>query len=171
MQFFEDHHEPDNRTAWAPLNLARYLIEKQDALDPDWQHDARALIEFVNRRFITVRDGVAVCGEQTNDLDPWGGILSTYGAVLAMYSKATGSNEYKAVARQALNYCLYAVNDDGCPSDQATRTWPRRLAGRRPHRQAAQHPRRDDRLSGMGQMNPGLTTEPLWNNSPPLPRI
>jgi hypothetical protein len=122
VQFFEDHHELDNRTAWAPLNLARYLIEKQDALDPDWKQDSRALIEFVNRRFITVRDGVAVCGEQTNDLDPWGGILSTYGAVLAMYSKATGSDEYKAVARQALNYCLYAVNADGCPIDQATRS-------------------------------------------------
>ena len=121
VQFFEDHQEPDNRTAWAPLNLARYLIEKKDALDPDWKQDSRALIEFVNRRFITVRDGVAVCGEQTYDRDPWGGILSTYGAVLAMYCKATGSNEYKAVARQALNYCLYAVNDDGCPGDQATR--------------------------------------------------
>ena len=120
VQFFEDHAEPDNRTAWSPLNLARYLIEKQAALDPDWQQDSRALIEFVNRHFITVRDGVAVCGEQTNDVDPWGGILSTYGAVLAMYSKATGSNEYKAVARQALTYCLYAVNDDGCPGDRAT---------------------------------------------------
>lgn len=119
VQFFEDHHELDNRTAWSPLNLARYLIDKQAMLDPDWKQHARALIEFVNRRFITVRNGVAVCGEQTNDVDPWGGILSTYGAVLAMYSKATGSNEFKAVARQALNYCLYAVNDDGCPSDQA----------------------------------------------------
>ncbi len=36
-----------------------------------------------------------------------------------MYCKATGSNEYKAVARQALTYCLYAVNDDGCPGDRA----------------------------------------------------
>lgn len=119
-QFFEDHSEPDNRTAWAPLNLARYLIEKKTALDPDWQRDAQALIEFVNHRFITVRDGVTVCGEQNNDLDPWGGILSTYGAVLAMYCKATKSDEYKAVARQALTYCLYAVNDDGCPCDLAT---------------------------------------------------
>ena len=122
VQFFEDHHELDNRTAWSPLNLARYLIEKKDALDPDWKQDAHALIEFVNHRFITVRDGVTVCGEQNSDVDPWGGILSTYGAVLAMYSKATGSDEFKAVARQALNYCLYAVNDDGCPSDLATKS-------------------------------------------------
>ena len=119
VQFFEDHHELDNRTAWSPLNLARYLVEKQDALDSDWKQDAQALIEFVNRHFITVRHGVVVCGEQTNDAQPWGGTLSTYGAVLAMYGKATGSNEYKAVSRQALNFCLYAINDDGCPSDQA----------------------------------------------------
>jgi hypothetical protein len=119
VQFFEDHHELDNRTAWSPLNLARYMIEKKDTLDPDWKQDAQALIEFVNHHFITVRHGIAVCGEQSNDMDPWGGVLSTYGAVLAIYSKATGSEEYKALARQALNFCLYAVNDDGCPSDQA----------------------------------------------------
>jgi hypothetical protein len=28
-QFFEDHDTPTNRTAWAPLNLARYLLEKK----------------------------------------------------------------------------------------------------------------------------------------------
>jgi hypothetical protein len=120
VQFFEDHSEPDNRTAWAPLNLARYLIEKKEALDPDWQQHARALIEFTNERFTGIRNGVLICGEQTYDRQPWGGILSTYGAVLAMYARATGSIEYKGLARQALNYCLYAVNDDGCPGQLAT---------------------------------------------------
>lgn len=120
VQFFEDHSEPDNRTAWAPLNLARYLLEKQDQLDPDWERDAKALIDFTNRQFTSVRNGILVCGEQTHDRDPWGGILSTYGAVLAMYTKATGSNEFKGLAYQALNYCLYAVNDDGCPGQRAT---------------------------------------------------
>jgi hypothetical protein len=120
VQFFEDHTEPDNRTAWAPLNLARYLLEKREALDPDWQKHARALITFTNDRFTSIYNGVLICGEQTYDRQPWGGILSTYGAVLAMYSKATGSNEFKGLARQALNYCLYAVNDDGCPGEQAS---------------------------------------------------
>jgi len=46
VQFFEDHSEPDNRTAWAPLNLARYLLEKKEALEPNWQQHARALIVF-----------------------------------------------------------------------------------------------------------------------------
>ena len=119
LQFFEDHSEPDNRTAWAPLNLARYLLEKQDALDPDWEKDVKALIDFTNSRFLSVRNGITVCGEQTHDRDPWGGILSTYGAVLAMHAKATGSNEFKGLAFQALNYCMYAINDDGCPNERA----------------------------------------------------
>ena len=58
-----------------------------------------------------------VSGEQDSDRDPWGGILSTYGAVLSLYSAATGSPEYKGIAYQALNLCLYAVDDNGCPRD------------------------------------------------------
>ncbi len=120
VQFFEDHSELDNRTAWAPLNLARYLLERKEQLDPDWKEHVKALIGFTNKRFTSIRNGIPVCGEQTHDLDPWGGILSTYGAVLAMHAKATGSDEFKGLAYQALNYCLYAVGDDGCPGDRAT---------------------------------------------------
>jgi hypothetical protein len=119
VQFFEDHAEPDNRKAWSPLNLARYLIEKKEALDPGWQPDAKALIDFSIRNFTSIRSGVPVCGEQTYDRNPWGGVLSTYGAVLAMYCAATGSDEYKALAYQALNYALYAINDDGCPRENS----------------------------------------------------
>ncbi len=117
--FFEDHSEPDNRTAWSPLNLARYLLEGREKLDPAWRADALAMIEFVNRRFITVRFGVPVCGEQEHDRDPWGGILSTYGAVLAMYGAATGDNQFRGMAYQALNFALYATDDDGCPTDSS----------------------------------------------------
>jgi len=121
VQFFEDHQEPDNRNAWSPLNLARYLIEKKEKLDAEWKQDARALIEFAIHNFTSIRFGVPVCGEQTYDKEPWGGVLSTYGAVLAMYSAATGDGEYKALANQALNFALYAVNDDGCPRENAMR--------------------------------------------------
>lgn len=121
VQFFEDHQELDNRNAWSPLNLARYLIEKREALDPDWKQDAHALIDFAIRNFTSIRSGVPVCGEQTYDRNPWGGVLSTYGAVLAMYGAAVQSDEYKGLAYQALNYALYAVNDDGCPRDSSLR--------------------------------------------------
>lgn len=117
VEFFEDHQSERNRTAWAPLNTARYLIEKKAALDPEWERDARTLIEFVGANLLNVRLGVAVCGEQDEDRNPWGGINSTYGAVLALYSAATGSPVYKRVAEQALTFALYAVEDNGCPHD------------------------------------------------------
>lgn len=116
-QFFEDHDVETNRNAWSPLNLARYLIEKQGAVDTDWKAHAKTLIDFVIKRFTSIRFGVVVCGEQDRDLNPWGGILSTYGAVLAMYSAATGAQEYMGLAHQALTLCLYAIDDDGCPHD------------------------------------------------------
>jgi len=118
VQFFEDYQPTNNRNAWAPLNLARYLIEAKEKLDPDWQTHARALIEFVNRNFTRIQHGILICGEQDTDLKPWGGIISTYGAVLALYT-ATGSDEYKGLAWQALNFTLYASDTDGCPGEQA----------------------------------------------------
>lgn len=119
VQFFEDYDKPDNRNAWSPLSLARYLVEKKESLDPDWKEDAKSLIDFVNENFTSIRSGVLVCGEQTYDKKPWGGVLSTYGATLAMYSAATGSPEYRGLAWQALNYALYATNDDGCPRENS----------------------------------------------------
>jgi len=118
-QFFEDHDEANDRTAWAPLNLARYLLEKKETIDSAWQRHARELIEFVNHNFTGINHGVNICGEQDHDKDPWGGILSTYGAVLAMYTAATGSNEFKGLSVQALNFATYALNDDGCPCERA----------------------------------------------------
>jgi hypothetical protein len=98
------------------------LIEKKDALDPDWEQDARTLIDFVGRNFLSVRFGVAVSGEQDEDRDPWGGINSTYGAVLALYSAATNSPIYRRVAEQALTFTLYAVQDNGSPRDSVLNT-------------------------------------------------
>jgi hypothetical protein len=119
VQFFEDYDRLDNRNSWSAMSLARYLVEQKDKLDPEWRQDARALIEFTNRNFTSIISGITVCGEQTYDKKPWGGALSTYGAVLAMYTKATGSDEYKGLAYQALNYALYATNEDGCPRENS----------------------------------------------------
>jgi hypothetical protein len=121
-EFFEDHDEPSNRTAWAPLNLARYLVERKEQVDPNWKADAKKLIDFVTRRFTSRRFGVLVCGEQDEDKNPWGGILSTYGGVLAMYAAATDSGEYKEMARQALALCTYFIDEDGCPRDSLLHT-------------------------------------------------
>ena len=48
-QFFEDHDTPTNRSAWAPLSLARYLLEGGGALDPERRAAARILLDFTER--------------------------------------------------------------------------------------------------------------------------
>jgi hypothetical protein len=116
-QFFEDHETPTNRAAWSPLNLARYLIEKRDRLDPDWRADAGSLIDFVRKNFTHMELGVTVCHEQDEDKEAWGGINATYGAVLAMFANAIGSEALAGEARQALNFTLYAIDEDGRPRD------------------------------------------------------
>lgn len=116
-QFFEDHDSPTNRTAWAPLNLARYLLEKRDALDPGWRADAGTLMGFVRKNFTHREFGVTVCHEQDEDKDAWGGINSTYGAVLALYARASHSEALASEARQALNFTLYSIDELGRPRD------------------------------------------------------
>jgi hypothetical protein len=116
-QFFEDHDTPTNRTAWAPLNLARYLLEQKEQLDPDWRADSGTLIDFVRGSFTHAESGITVCHEQDEDKQAWGGINSTYGAVLALYAKATGSAPLAAEAREALNFTLYSIDDLGRPRD------------------------------------------------------
>jgi hypothetical protein len=123
-QFFEDHDTPTNRTSWAPLNLARYLLEQKERLDPDWRDACAILIEFVRRNFTHQEFGVTVCHEQDEDRQAWGGANSTYGAVLAMYAKATGSAALAAEARQALNFTLYCIDQDGRPRDVAASAQP-----------------------------------------------
>ncbi len=116
-QFFEDHDAPGNRNAWAPLNLARYLLESRSKLDADWLGDAGSLIAFVRANFTHREFGVAVCHEQDEDHDAWNGVNSTYGAVLALYAKASGSAAMAGEAREALNFTLYSIDDDGAPRD------------------------------------------------------
>jgi hypothetical protein len=116
-QFFEDHRRETNRTSWAPLNLARYLLEKKESLDPEWQADAGALVDFVRKTFTHTENGVVVCHEQDDNHNAYGGVNSTYGAVLALDAKATGLESLAREARQALNFALYAIDEKGRPRD------------------------------------------------------
>jgi hypothetical protein len=123
-QFFEDHDTPTNRTAWAPLNLARYLLEKKTLLDPDWRAACGALIEFVRGAFTHVEFGITVCHEQDEDRQAWGGVNSTYGAVLALYAKAIESAALAQAARQALDFTLYSIDEQGRPRDVSNNPAP-----------------------------------------------
>ncbi|HEX3950781.1 MAG TPA: hypothetical protein VHW95_13070 [Steroidobacteraceae bacterium] len=116
-QFFEDHDTPTNRSAWAPLNLARYLLERGDSVDRNWREQCRSLIEFVRSNFTHREYGILVCHEQDEDRQAWGGVNSTYGAVLALYAKAVESAELASEARQALNFTLYSIDEQGRPRD------------------------------------------------------
>jgi hypothetical protein len=123
-QFFEDHDTPGNRTAWAPLNLARYLLEKRDAIDADWNADAGCLIEFVRQNFTHLEFEIKVCHEQDEDHQAWGGVNSTYGAVLALYAKAIGSPELAAEAFETMSFTLYSIDAKGRPRDVFTNPGP-----------------------------------------------
>jgi hypothetical protein len=123
-QFFEDHDTPTNRTAWAPLNLARYLLERKELLHRDWRTGCDALIDFVRRTFTHTEFGVTVCHEQDEDKQAWGGVVSTYGAVLALYAGATGSERLAREARAALSFALYAVDALGRPRDLFSKSEP-----------------------------------------------
>jgi hypothetical protein len=116
-QFFEDHETPTNRSAWAPLNLARYLLDRRELAGPGWLDDAGALIDFVRRTFTHQEFGVTVCHEQDEDKNAWGGVNTTYGAVLALYSLAIGSPALAGEARRALDFALYSIDAQGRPRD------------------------------------------------------
>ncbi len=116
-QFFEDHDTPTNRTAWAPLNLARYLLDERSMLHGGWLEDCRLLIDFVRRNFTHAEYGITVCHEQDEDKEAWGGINSTYGAVLAQFARATEAPALALDARQALDFTLYCIDEQGRPRD------------------------------------------------------
>ena len=99
------------------MNLARYLLEQRERLDPDWRAACDVLIDFVRRTFTHTEFGVTVCHEQDEDKQAWGGVVSTYGAVLAMYAKAVGSAILASEARQALDFALYSIDAQGRPRD------------------------------------------------------
>ena len=120
MQFFEDHHEYDNRISWSPLELARYLCEKKDTLDPEWKADTEKLFEFVLTHLATTRpSGAVLAVEQDNDKRPWSGVASKLGGVAAVFYAAGGGEQYKEMAYRALNWVSYCIADDGCPNDMA----------------------------------------------------
>jgi len=119
IQFFEDMTEEDNRNSWAPLNMARYLIEKKEALDPDWKAHAGQCIEFAIEHFgIEKPGGVLAMGEQDTDPRPWGGACSTLGGVAAMFYAAGGGDRYKEIAYRNLTWMIYHIDKDGCPAHQ-----------------------------------------------------
>ena len=117
IQFFEDMPEEDNRNSWAPLETARYLIERREALDPEWKTLAGQCIDFAIRNFaLDEKGGVTLMGKQDSDMRPWGGACSKLGGVAALYWAAGGGEKYKEIAYRNLNWMTYFVDEDGGPA-------------------------------------------------------
>ena len=106
IQFFEDFAVEDNRNSWAPLEMARYLIEKRDTLDSDWYRDAEKLIQFSLTYFSVAKNGgVTLMCEQDTDMRPWGGACSKLGAVAALFYAAGGPERCREIAYRNLGVC------------------------------------------------------------------
>lgn len=119
IQFFEDQTAEDNRTSWAPLEMARYLIERREALDPDWKAHADRLIQFALRHFSAPGPGgVTTMGEQDVDPQPWGGACSKLGGVAALFYAAGGGEKYREIAYRNLTWMAYHIDQDGCPTER-----------------------------------------------------
>ncbi len=120
VQFFEDFDLDTNRNSWAPLETARYLIERKEKLDPQWKDHAGKLIQFAIDHFsFTAPGGVTLMGEQDYNKSPWGGACSKLGGVAAMFYAAGGGDRYKEIAYRNLTWMTYFIDDDGCPSQKA----------------------------------------------------
>ncbi len=127
VQFFEDYDMDNNRNSWAPLEMARYLSERKEKLDPEWKSMAEQLIQFSLRNFSNTRPGgVTIMGEQDDDKDPWGGACSKLGGVAALFYAAGGGEAYKDIAFRNLNWMSYFIDNDGCPAQKAEATNTRR---------------------------------------------
>jgi len=118
-EFFEDQFLSSNRTAWAPLATASYLLDRREALDPLWREHAGVLLDFVDRNFIDTWQGFPVCIEQDIDRRPYGGVLSTYASAAARWAAATGDADRRARARTAIALLIQTIAVDGCTDDQA----------------------------------------------------
>ena len=149
-QFFEDHETPTNRTAWAPLNLARYLLEQRDLLDADWRDACGTLVDFVRTTFTHREFGVTVCHEQDEDDQAWGGVVSTYGAVLALYAKETASASLAERSPAGPGFHALFDRRAGPPARPIQERRAGRLAGGCPHRRHSQLRRCAARFSRMG---------------------
>ncbi len=117
IQFFEDMTEEDNRNSWAPLEMARYLIEEKEKLDPNWKNMAQKCIDFAMKYYsISQSGGVTLMGEQDSDLRPWGGACSKLGGVAALFYAAGGGEKYREIALRNLNWVTYFIDSDGGPA-------------------------------------------------------
>ena len=114
MHFFEDHSGKEfNPTQFDALEMARYLLEKKDALDPNWFSMAGSLIALVKNRWVVHTGDYTAIGEQQNDLTPYNSHTARYASILAKYYEVGGPLPYKDEAYSSFAYSTYSVGSTG----------------------------------------------------------
>lgn len=114
QHFFEDHTGlVPNPGQFSALETARYLLEKKDALDPDWFRMAGSLIELVRRRWIVHSGNFTAIGEQQEHMEPYASHTARYASLLSKYHEAGGPSSYKDEAYHSFAYATYCVDIDG----------------------------------------------------------
>ena len=114
MHFFEDHSGTEyNPTQFDALEMARYLLERKDALDPDWFSMAGSLINLVKTRWVVHSGDYTAIGEQQRDMTPYNSHTARYASILAKYYEAGGPAAYKDEAYSSFAYSTYSVDVNG----------------------------------------------------------
>ena len=114
LHFFEDAPgDIENGTQFDALEMARYLIEKNSALDPNWFAMAGSLISLVRQRWTVHSGDYTSIAEQDYDTSPYNSHTARYASILAKYAEAGGPPEYKTEAYSSLAYSTYSVDVDG----------------------------------------------------------
>lgn len=114
QQFFDDVSTTQrNRTPYSALEMARYLLEKREALDPEWFALSSRLIAWVRDGWIVHSGSFTSIAEQEVDRSPYNCHTARYASILAMFHEAGGPASDKAEAYSSFAYATYSVDHDG----------------------------------------------------------
>ncbi|MDX2056030.1 MAG: hypothetical protein SFV15_26750 [Polyangiaceae bacterium] len=114
QHFFEDHSgDEDNATALSALETAKYLLNRREALTPNWQRLVHQIIQTVEGRWTVHEGSYRAIAEQDRDRSPYNSHTARLAAVYAGYFEHTGDESLKKSALSSLAYAGYSVNTDG----------------------------------------------------------
>lgn len=123
--YFEDvQGSTDNLNQYAPLELARYLLEHPET-DPEWRAHADGLLQFVAGRFARQLYGAEKISEQDVYAHPGGSHTARYASVQALWYERTGDAAARERALRSFNWASYLCSDAGVVlfSDETGEVW------------------------------------------------
>ena len=114
QHFFEDQEATcPNPTQFDALETARYLLEKQNAVDRRWFALAASIVNTVKANWVVYTGDYTAIAEQNNDMSAYNSHSARYASILALLYAAGGPAEYKDEAYGSLAYSAYSVDTYG----------------------------------------------------------